>query len=588
MNSLSAALLPETFPLRHLHGESLLGDGAVGLGGDLLDASVGVAPNVERVRGLVSNGAEHGEGETAAQESLPEHIDLPSLSFQSLDTLESQRHAEMLKAAEKIDDTDKVLGVSLGQVYTADTGSETKQTVVEQDAAEQAAAKNSRRSAEKSPPRSAAGFFELPRPPEDEAMTDGIQKLGTDAAQFCFAVHGSAARSLVRACAPPEATGRDSGVDGSRGTPEEFQQEAHKDLPAANLRTEKGAQGARRAGTHDQQAAGLLGPGPRAAGGDRVPKPASLRARAADAELAERATECIRGDDAAQFCFAVHGSAARSLVRTCAPPEATGQDSGVDGSRGTPEEAHKVLPAANLRTGKGAQGARRAGTHDQQAAGLLGPGSRAAGGDRVCFELAAAAEPAESEETRLCEQAEPIKTAKTAGEAASCAEHSRRDAENAGQEDRCYMCGDMIPITRSLYLKSVDDFIGIDDSGMCERYRRLMQRARRRPDCSILGAASAIAWACVHGSAKDALVLLIKNLQRCGWSQKWRNFCVAHGYGAFDPCYHEAIVLKSFVMSVQREVYREPRRSRPARRSTRLVSQVTSLSSDTIPYLVDS
>ena len=163
VNSLSAALLPETFPLRHLHGESLLGDGAVGLGGDLLDASVGVAPNVERVRGLLSNGAEHGEGETAAQESLPEH--------------------------------------------TADTGSETKQTVVEQDAAEQAAAKNSRRSAEKSPPRSAAGFFELPRPPEDEEMTDGIQKLGTDAAQCCSAVHGSAARSLVRTCASPEATG---------------------------------------------------------------------------------------------------------------------------------------------------------------------------------------------------------------------------------------------------------------------------------------------------------------------------------------------------------------------------------------------
>ena len=298
------------------------------------------------------------------------------------------------------------------------------------------------------------------------------------------------------------------------------------------------------------------------------------------------------GTDAAQFCSAVHGSAARSLVRTCAPPEATGRDSGVDGSRGTPEEfqqeAHKDLPAANLRTEKGAQGARRAGTHDQQAAGLLGPGSRAAGGDRVCFELAAAAEPAESEETRLCEQAEPIKTAITAGEAASCAEHSRSDAENAVQEDRCYICGAMIPITRSLYLKSVDDFIGIDDSGMCERYRRLMQRARRRPDCSILGAASAIAWACVHGSAKDALVLLIKNLQRCGWSQKWRNFCVAHGYGAFDPCCHEAVVLRSFVMSVQREVYREPRGSRPARRSTRLVSQVTSLSSDTIPYLVDS
>ena len=107
--------------------------------------------------------------------------------------------------------------------------------------------------------------------------------------------------------------------------------------------------------------------------------------------------------DAAQFCSAVHGSAA--------PPEATGRDSGVDGSRGAPEEAHKVLPAANLRTGKGAQGARRAGTHDQQAAGLLGSGSRAAGGDRVCFELAAAAEPAESEETRFFEQAEPIKTA---------------------------------------------------------------------------------------------------------------------------------------------------------------------------------
>ena len=124
VNSLSAALLPETLPLRHLHGESLLGDGAVGLGGDLLDVSVGVAPNVERVRGLSSNGAEHGEGETAAQESLPEHIDLPSLSFQSLDALESQRQADMLKAAEKIVDTDKVLGVSLGQVYTADTVSD--------------------------------------------------------------------------------------------------------------------------------------------------------------------------------------------------------------------------------------------------------------------------------------------------------------------------------------------------------------------------------------------------------------------------------------------------------------------------------
>ena len=254
VNSLSAALLPETFPLRHLHGESLLGDGAVGLGGDLLDASVGVAPNVERVRGLLSNGAEHGEGETAAQESLPEHTadtgsDLRAVSSCSslwqgrknkgkakalvlqlaetrkrealkLEAVNSRRSAEteasevdgstelfaqaisdelsrLFQEAERSalspEDTIRAIEAALvaaslpcgflekargalaafaaldaaEQVAAKQAADE--QTVVEQDAAKQAAAKYSRRSAVKSPPKPAAGFFELPRPPEDEA-----------------------------------------------------------------------------------------------------------------------------------------------------------------------------------------------------------------------------------------------------------------------------------------------------------------------------------------------------------------------------------------------------------------------------------
>ena len=43
--------------------------------------------------------------------------------------------------------------------------------------------------------------------------------------------------------------------------------------------------------THDMQAAGVLGPGPHAAGGDRFPESAGLRARAADAEPTKRVTD---------------------------------------------------------------------------------------------------------------------------------------------------------------------------------------------------------------------------------------------------------------------------------------------------------